>query len=214
MPVEMDRKKPRSCSGACPCVVTAVRHRRPTIARSFLAGSLLLTASSGLPVPAAANSPVRNGQHDFDFEIGTWITEVRVLRNPLSGEPPQWAEYCGTSVVKPLLDGRANSVELMMAGLTGRIEGGSLRLYSPKTGRWSLNYASAAGGDMTAPVFGNFDGGGRGVFFGDDTLGDRPIRIRFVITVVSAREARFEQAYSADGGTTWEVNWRAVDRRR
>lgn len=166
--------------------------------------------------PAGARSPTlaRDGQHDFDFELGEWTTQVRVLRNPLSGEAPDWAEYRGTSVIRPLLGGRANFVELDVEGPRGRIEGGSLRLYSPQSRQWNINYASLGDGRLTAPVYGGFDGEGRGAFFGQDTLGGRIILVRFVITQVSANEARFEQAYSADGGATWETNWLAVDTRR
>lgn len=187
----------------------------PTIlARPLLALVLACVA----PLPAAAQeaqaATARDGSRDFDFELGAWATEVRVLRNPLSGQPPQWAEYKGESVVKPLLGGRANFVELDVSGPAGRIAGGSLRLYNPKAVQWSLNYASLAGGVLTAPVYGGFDGRGRGTFYGQDTLDGRAIWVRFVITVVSAAEARFEQAYSPDGGVSWEVNWRAVDRRK
>lgn len=161
-----------------------------------------------------ANVPEREGRHDFDWEIGTWTTNVRLLRNPLSGKPPDWAEYQGTSIVRSLLDGRANFVELSVAGPAGRIEGGSLRLYNPQARQWSLNYASLRNGLLTAPVYGGFDGRGRGVFYGQDMLDGRAILVRFVITQVSEKEARFVQAYSADGGATWEDNWIAVDTRR
>ena len=67
---------------------------------------------------------------------------------------------------------------------------------------------------MTAPVFGGFDGRGRGLFYGQDTVDGRTILVRFIITQVSPREARFEQAYSIDGGQSWEDNWIAVDTRR
>ena len=65
---------------------------------------------------------------------------------------------------------------------------------------------------MTAPLYGWFEGG-RGEFLGDDTFGGRPIRVRFVISQVDAETARFEQAFSIDGGKTWEVNWIATDTR-
>lgn len=183
----------------------------------WLALALLAAVAAGpalaQPAPASPAEAARDGQRDFDFEIGTWATEVRVLRNPLSGKPPVWAEYRGTSVVRGLMDGRANSVELSVAGAAGQIEGISLRLYDPGARRWSLNFASLRDGAMTPPVIGGFGADGRGVFTGEDKLGERPIRVRFVITQVSADEARFEQAFSADNGATWEVNWVAVDRR-
>lgn len=179
----------------------------------LLMGGAGVSATAHSAPDASSAETVRDGQHDFDFEIGTWATDVRVLRNPLSGKQPVWAEYRGTSLVRSLMDGRANSVELSVAGPAGRIEGISLRLYDPGARRWSLNFASLREGALTPPVIGGFGADGRGVFYGDDKLGERPIRVRFVITPVSADEARFEQAFSADGGATWEVNWIAVDRR-
>ena len=171
--------------------------------------------SSPAVAQAVASQPAaRDGQKDFDWEIGTWTTKVKVRRNPLSGTAADWAEYEGTSVVKPLLDCRANFVELSVAGSRGKVEGGSLRLYNPRASQWSLNYASIGGGVLTAPVFGSFDGKGRGTFYGQDSLDGRTILVRFVITQVSQREARFEQAYSVDGGQSWEDNWIAVDTRR
>jgi len=156
---------------------------------------------------------LRDGQHDFDWEIGNWATHVRVRRNPLSGSAPDWAEFRGTSLVKPILGGRANSVELSVKNDKSAIEGVSLRLYNPQARQWSLNYATVRGGVLTAPVYGSFDGNGRGQFHGQDMLDGRAIMVRFVISQVSPNEARFEQYYSADGGASWEVNWVAVDTR-
>lgn len=176
---------------------------------ALLLGACMLVATPRTAFGAEQSAAVRDGQHDFDWEIGTWKTAVKVRRNPLSGTAPEWIEYAGTSVVKPLQGGRANFVELSVAGEHGKIEGGSLRLYNAKARQWSLNYA--AGGALTAPVFGNFDGRGRGAFYGQDTLDGKVILVRFILTVVSPKEARFEQAYSSDGGRTWEDNWIAVD---
>lgn len=177
-------------------------------------GALLAVTAVCAPaaVAATAQAPeTRDGQSDFDFEIGRWRTEVKLLKKPLSGST-EWVEYEGTSVVHEFLDGRANLVELSIAGPAGRIEGVSLRLYHPETGQWSLHYASARDGELTAPLHGRFENG-RGEFYGDDRLGDRPIRVRFVITQQGTDTARFEQAFSADGGASWEVNWIAVDTR-
>lgn len=187
----------------------AGRTVRLVLACSLAAMAVPVTAMQA-PAPAAAQ---RDGQHDFDWELGNWATHVRVLRNPLTGAAPDWAEFRGTSLVKPILGGRANSVELSVKNDKGAIEGVALRLYSPQSRQWSLNYATVGGGVMTAPVYGGFDGKGRGVFYGQDTIGGRVILVRFVITIVSPDEARFEQGYSADGGVNWETNWIAVDTR-
>jgi hypothetical protein len=164
---------------------------------------------AALASPLIAASPEAN--HDFDFEFGSWSTEVRRLAKPLSGSQ-EWIVYRGTTVVRPLLAGRANIAELAIEGLAGRIDGVSLRLYDPASARWSLNYASLGDGQLTAPVIGGFRDG-RGEFFGNENIGGRPVRVRFVISEVTHESARFEQAFSIDGGKTWEVNWIATDTR-
>ena len=76
-----------------------------------------------------------------------------------------------------------------------------------------MHYANIADGELTTPLVGGFENG-RGVFYAQDTFNGRPIQVRFVISDITANSARFEQAFSADGGRTWEVNWIAVDTRR
>jgi hypothetical protein len=164
--------------------------------------------TAAAPAPPAVQ---RDGQHDFDFEIGTWRTELRRRLRPLTGSE-EWVEYQGTTVVRRVWDGRANLVELTADGPAGHFEGLSLRLYNPDTRQWSLNFASSRSGELSPPSIGAFTDG-KGEFYSDETLGDRPIRVRFVIDDVTATSARFEQAFSADGGATWEVNWIAHDTR-
>ncbi len=178
---------------------------------------ILLGFTCTFAIPATAQTDTRtaaqrDGQDDFDFEIGTWKTHVSRRVKPLSGSTI-WVEYDGTSVVRELFGGRANTVELSIdGGSAGKIEGVSLRLYDPQSRQWSLNYASLVDGAMTLPVVGSFSNG-RGEFFGKDTLGERPILVRFVITDIARDSTRFEQAFSADNGKTWEVNWIATDTR-
>jgi hypothetical protein len=153
----------------------------------------------------------RDGQHDFDFEIGTWKTNLKRLLNPLSGSTT-WVEYEGTTVVRKVWDGRANLVELAADGSAGRFEGLSLRLYNPQSHQWSLNFANVKGGVMTTPTIGEFKNG-RGEFYSQETLDGRAILVRFVISDITPNACHFEQAFSDDGGKTWEVNWIAVDTR-
>jgi hypothetical protein len=136
---------------------------------------------------------------------------VRRLQRPLSGSST-WVEYEGTTTVTPLLDGRANVAELRVSGPAGRIEGAALRVYEPQARRWAIHYFNAADGELTAPLSGRFEGG-VGRFEGHDRLGDRPIRVRFEIRESQPGIWRFEQAFSANGGRTWEVNWIAEDKR-
>lgn len=184
-----------------------------------LAGSLIVMVQ---PIHAFAqqNSEVaktsvqqaqRDGQHDFDFEIGTWKTHLRRLVHPLS-RSTTWIEYDGTSIVSKIWNGRANLVELEADGPGGHFEGLNLRLYDPESHQWSLNFAGGSGGGLGQPTIGEFKNG-RGEFFDQETLNGRAILVRFVISDITADSCRFEQAFSKDGGKTWEVNWIATDTR-
>ena len=165
-------------------------------------------SNQAAPAPAAEQ---RDGARDFDWEIGTWRTQLRRLRSPLSGST-EWVEYQGTSIIRGILEGRANIVELSVEGPAGKIEGLSLRLYNPTTRQWSLNFASIRSGELSPPVVGSFRDG-RGEFVGRDTWNGQPILVRFIISDISTNSARFEQAFSGDNGATWEVNWIAIDTR-
>ena len=171
----------------------------------------LLATSVLVTFPAASEPSADPAAHAFDPQLGSWRTHVRRLRKPLSGSA-DWVEYDGTTVVRPILGGRANIAELEIAGPAGGIEGAALRLHQPATRRWTIHYFSAAQGELTAPLSGTFRDG-RGLFEGDDTLGDRPIRVRFVIIPEGPGRFRFEQSFSGDGGRTWELNWVATDTR-
>jgi hypothetical protein len=160
---------------------------------------------------ARGGQAARDGQHDFDFEIGTWKTHLKRLMHPLSGSKT-WAEYEGTTVVRKVWDGRANLVELVATGPAGHFEGLNLRLYNPESHQWSLNFANSASGTLTQPTIGEFRNG-RGEFYDQETFNGRAIFVRFVISQISADSCHFEQAFSDDGGESWEINWIADDTR-
>ncbi|KQV89245.1 hypothetical protein [Pelomonas sp. Root1237] len=183
------------------------------------AAALMATGVSAIAAPASAASapllpptPVGAPQ-DFEFEHGNWDTSLRRRLRPLSGSDV-WAEYVGTTLVHPLLSGRANLVELDVSGPEGRIQGLSLRLFEVQQQRWTLNFSNAASGTLAAPMVGGFGGSPRGLFYSAEGFNGRPILVRFIIESLSVDRCRFEQAFSADGGVTWEINWIAVDTRR
>jgi putative component of membrane protein insertase Oxa1/YidC/SpoIIIJ protein YidD len=168
--------------------------------------------NSDAPKPTGKNASTENaGQHDFDFEIGAWKTHLWRIVDPLTGST-KWVEYEGTSVVRKIWNGRANLVELEVDGPTGHIEGLNLRLYNPQSRQWSLNFANSRGGTLSPPTIGEFKNG-RGEFFSQETVNERAILVRFVISDITPDSCRFEQAFSDDGGKTWEVNWIAIDTR-
>ncbi|HVR39859.1 MAG TPA: hypothetical protein VMU84_12250 [Thermoanaerobaculia bacterium] len=173
---------------------------------------LLLCGLLLLSLPIHADEPARrDGQRDFDFHIGTWKTSVRRRVRPLTGSNT-WAEMNGVTVVRKVWNGRANLVELEADGPNGHFTGLSLRLYNPESHQWSLNFSNAADGTLSESTIGEFKDG-RGEFYSHEPYNGRMILVRFVITPLTPDSIRFEQAFSDDGGKTWEVNWIATDTR-
>jgi hypothetical protein len=187
---------------------------------------LVLATSSGLSAAPAVSRQVkseagaggvsapatrRDGERDFDFDIGTWKTHLRRLVHPLTGSTV-WVEYDGATVVRKIWDGRANLAELVADGPAGHLEVLSLRLYNPEAHQWSLNSANVQSGTISVPTAGEFQNG-RGEFFDQETINGRAVLVRNVWTDITPTSCRFEQSFSEDGGKTWELNWVAVDTR-
>jgi hypothetical protein len=160
------------------------------------------TPAKSAAAPAAQE---RDGEHDFDFELGSWKIHLKRRLHPLTGSNT-WVEFEGTSVTRKLWDGRAEIEEFESDGAGGHIEGLTLRTYNPQTHRWSLYWANSKDGLIVPPQVGEFKNG-QGEFYGQDTLNGKPIYIRFIWSKTDANMPHFEQSFSDDGGKTWEVNW-------
>jgi hypothetical protein len=167
-----------------------------------------LDAPNIVPQQAVAQ---RDGQHDFDFSIGNWKTHIKRRLHPLTGSTT-WMEYEGTSIVRKIWNGRASLGETEADGPAGHIEALSLRLYNPQAHQWDLSYANGTGGTLSVPTVGEFKNG-VGEFFDSETFNGRSILVRQVWSDISPNSCHFEQAFSSDGGKTWEVNWIAKDTR-
>ena len=155
--------------------------------------------------PAAPAPALRDGSRDFDFEFGSWKAHIARRLKPLTGST-EWVEYDGISIVRPWWDGKANIGELKVAGPAGKIEGMSVRLYDPQARQWRIHWASSSDGQLGEPMIGGFEGG-RGLFYNREMLGNRAILVRFIFSGIAAKSFRIEQAFSADGGQSWETNW-------
>jgi hypothetical protein len=166
-----------------------------------------MTATTFAP-PAAvpAPAPARDGVHDFDFLHGTWRVHNRRLRHRLAGAT-EWYEFEGTAVERPIWDGQGNLEEYDATLPDGtRLRGLALRLYDPIHKRWTIHWSGAATGTLDAPLTGTFRDG-RGEFHGQEDFQGRMILVRFHWTSEGPDAARWEQAFSADAGRTWETNW-------
>lgn len=141
--------------------------------------------------------------NDFDFLVGEWTVANRRRRRFLQG-CDEWDEFPARSTCIRLFDGGANLdwITFSTLGSTGL----TLRLFDPVREEWSLYWASSRDGILQPPVVGTFSDGA-GNFYGDDTYDAKSIRVRYVWSDITARSARWEQAFSIDGEKSWETNW-------
>ncbi|GAA2996331.1 hypothetical protein [Streptosporangium longisporum] len=141
--------------------------------------------------------------NDFDFLVGTWDVANRRRTDFLDGTS-EWEEFPAVSRASRHFAGGANFDEITFPtmGFTGL----TLRLYDVEREQWSLYWSNSRTGTLFPPVVGRFTGG-RGEFHGDDTHAGRKVRARFVWSDITERSARWEQAFSLDGGVTWVTNW-------
>jgi hypothetical protein len=146
-----------------------------------------------------------NGQRDFDFDFGTWKTHSSRLLHPLTGSKT-WVDMDGVSLVKKVWGGRANLAEYKADGPAGHVELLALRWFNPATHEWNIDFATPNVGTLGIPGVGTFKNG-RGDFYDYELIDGRSVLVRFSMWKITSDTAQSEQAFSDDGGKTWEVNW-------
>jgi hypothetical protein len=143
-----------------------------------------------------------DARHDFDFLIGTWQATNRRLGKRLVGSDA-WDEFPSTLRSTPLLGGLMNVDELTWPGSDGGV---TLRVFHPDTGEWSVYWAGAGTRAVDTPVVGRFTDG-VGEFYSDDEWEGTPVRVRYAWDSRDPDNPKWHQAFSTDGGQTWETNW-------
>lgn len=169
---------------------------------------LILTAALLLGGSTQA-APAHDGQHDFDYLIGSWTIHLK-KRVHLLSNADEWIEFDGKVTCRTVWDGNAEVEEFVVDAPDKNIhiQGLATRLYNQATGQWSIYWANRKNGVMDpTPVVGGFDPAGNGEFYGFDTYEGRQVLVRFAWTNTRTARPHFEQSYSPDGGKTWEVNW-------
>jgi hypothetical protein len=182
----------------------SVRIRRGRTSLLGAVGALIVSLSAGAAAQAAQppEAAMRDGQHDFDFNVGAWKTQIKRLVHPLSGST-EYIELNGTVTVRKVWDGRAQLEEIETDGPNGHWEGMTMFLYNPQSHQWNQTFANSKTGVLNRPLVGTFKDG-RGELFSQDSLNDRSILVRGVWSDITPNSHRFEEAYSDDGGKTWE----------
>ena len=167
--------------------------RRGAICTALLAATLS---------PGALAAPA----DDWGFLVGSWKVRHRKLRARLSGST-DWDLFDGTCVDWAVLGGAANVDDNVLDAPAGSYRGVSLRAFDPASGLWSIWWLdSRFPAKIDVPVRGAFKNG-VGTFVADDVLQEKPIKVRFIWSRITATTAHWEQAFSPDDGVTWETNW-------
>ena len=165
---------------------------------------LLAAAAAGMP-GLAQGTERPAGSMGFDFLHGDWSVRHRKLRKRLAGSP-DWFEFPGTLSVRPILSGLGNIDDNVLRDPQGRYIATSLRLFHPERRAWTIWWLDGRNPAVETPVVGVFSGR-KGAFFAQDMWEGRPIRVRFTYEDQAPGRAQWTQAFSADGGETFEVNW-------
>jgi hypothetical protein len=192
-------------------MMTKKRLKKARQAGRILLSSLLVGCLLPISVLAQAaasaqppSSELRDGQHDFDLNIGTWKTHTRILLHPLTGSN-DWVEVNETVHIRKVWDGRAQLEEIEGE----HFRGGTLLLYNPQAHQWSQYFVDSAVGVPSQPRIGEFKNG-RGELFGQQSFNGRTISVRFVYSDITPNSHHVEQAFSDDGGKTWQPNFVAT----
>lgn len=143
--------------------------------------------------------------HDWDFLVGRWKVRHRRLKARLAG-CTEWDEFSGTCVNWSTLGGRGNVDDNLLELPGGAYRAMSIRALDESAGQWLIWWLDLRNLTIDPPMRGGFRDG-IGTFFADEAFDGRPIKVRFGWSEIAPRAARWEQAFSPDGGTTWEVNW-------
>jgi len=143
---------------------------------------------------------------DFDFWIGRWHVRNERLKGRLCGST-EWETFSASAEARFLPGGLGNIDQFVITddwrpGFVGL----TVRLFDPASALWRIYWADNVRGIFDPPVVGGFTDG-VGTFEGDDMHEGTPVRVRFKWTHDTPATARWEQAFSADGGATWETNW-------
>ncbi|NMM76495.1 DUF1579 domain-containing protein [Acidovorax sp. SRB_14] len=149
---------------------------------------------------------VQYAPSDFDFAVGDWRVKHRRLKDRLVGSD-HWTEFDGSMSTQKILGGYGNVEDNLLRLPEGEYRAVAVRSFDPQTHQWSIWWLDGRfPGKMDIPVVGQFNEQ-IGTFYAEDVLNGTPIRVRFIWWTRDPQNPRWEQAFSEDGGATWETNW-------
>jgi hypothetical protein len=173
-----------------------------TAARVGLAMAICISHPClALAQTASPASAERDGQHDFDFNIGVWHTHIERLVDPFSSSSAS-VELNGTVTVRKVWDGKAQLEEIEADGPKGHWQGLTLFLYNPSAHQWTQSFANSRVGILTSNI-GAFKDGHVVLVGADNSVNEKTILVRAVWSDIKPESHKYEESYSNDGGMTW-----------
>jgi hypothetical protein len=173
---------------------------------SYLVIGSCIAAPGGSNAGPLSTTRAAPSMHDFDFLLGRWTVQHRRLKHRLA-HSNEWETFSGTCESRSILGGQANIDENMIEAPAGTYRAATMRVFDPATKTWAIWwFDSRQPHELDPPVVGAFKDG-LGTFFANDRFQGKPIRVRFIWSGITATSARWQQAFSEDGGATWETNW-------
>lgn len=164
-----------------------------------------VTIAIAQPSLAQAGAAVRDGSHDFDFSIGSWTTELTIIKDPFN-RPDEQIHLRGTKVARPVWGGKAWLEEIAADGPNSHWQAANLFLYDPAAGQWSENYVDSSVGRMESPSIGGYRDG-KLEFYSLESVDGRSMLIRGTWTIISKDLHSYEVARSIDGGRSWHTSF-------
>lgn len=171
--------------------------------RTILAATLATTLACGI----ASADTMPDHSHDFDFIIGKWTVHHHRLKARLA-DSHEWEDFAGTSQVWKTLNGHGTFDENFIDIPGGGYWADGIRAYDPRTATWRIWWLDARHPEssLEPPVQGRFENG-IGIFETEDVQVGKPVIVRYTWSGITHDKAHWEQAFSTDGGKTWEMNW-------
>ena len=180
--------------------------RRDAITAGLITSALFGARAEAGPPHEDPSRGVTGGPDDWAFLVGSWNVRHHRLKGRLVGST-EWEDFAGTCVNWPLLGGQGNVDDNVLELPGGTYRGVGVRAFNTETRQWSIWWLDSRRAVLDPPVRGGFRDG-VGTFLGDDTHEGRPVTVRFRWSKITAGAAEWDQAFSTDGGKTWETNWR------
>jgi hypothetical protein len=144
--------------------------------------------------------------HDWDWCAGSWSVRHRRLKERLTGNT-EWEEFKGTTTFWLTMGGLGNVDDNLLELPGGSYRAMTVRAFDPQSNQWLIWWFDGRNpAVLDPPVRGSFKDG-VGTFLADDSLRGKPIKVRFTWSKITKATAHWEQAFSGDGGATWETNW-------